>query len=499
MAERRLDEHGNTLFHWAAGFGSMQVVRLLLSSGAPVNALSDRGWSPLTEAEYWAREYALKATPQCSAKAADCLKVVALLQDVGGQRIGEPETASSKWRRQKESTGYATNSTGGADSKATQERKRLLPAAKRGDCKSLSQWLGKVPDAMRVADGSGSTALHHAAEYGRLDAVKLLVARGAQVNCTSNRGWSPLTVAKYWASECAHRGDDRTAAQCTGVAVFLEDQGALQLGHPETSSSRTRRWLENQSYPMLRDAADETFDPLVLPEDSVSNASWPHSSDVPPPPPVAPVYETIIEEANSEFGSAHSNKSALTLTSVSGEQGQGHCFLADAVFRTPKGLKKARELEEGAEVYAWGGTLTRVRAFELQPMDRQELVELCAGEACLRVTASHRTMVHRNGRNQTIAAGLLGLNDIVTCSSSVRSDEQRALTGCMRLWKDVEIAQITFFPDVPVETYHLPDHSILSKVMCVKKTRRSGMERRRNAGQNSGSAHSIPDTADSWY
>lgn len=48
---------------------------------------------------------------------------------------------------------------------------------------------------LRQIDGHGNTALHHAAENGFMEAIKLLIKYKCGLNSTNNMGFTPLIVA----------------------------------------------------------------------------------------------------------------------------------------------------------------------------------------------------------------------------------------------------------------------------------------------------------------
>lgn len=58
----------------------------------------------------------------------------------------------------------------------------------------LNQVLEMEAD-VNVTDTNGWTPLHHAAQYGELEAITSLIKRGASVHIFSNKGYFPIHVA----------------------------------------------------------------------------------------------------------------------------------------------------------------------------------------------------------------------------------------------------------------------------------------------------------------
>jgi ankyrin repeat protein len=73
----------------------------------------------------------------------------------------------------------------------------VFEAAAFGDLDRLSEVLAEDPELVRAWSGDGFTPLHLAAFFGRTDAVRLLLARGAACD-EPGRGWmtgTPLHAA----------------------------------------------------------------------------------------------------------------------------------------------------------------------------------------------------------------------------------------------------------------------------------------------------------------
>jgi hypothetical protein len=79
--------------------------------------------------------------------------------------------------------------------------KALLEAAKRGDMEAIKK-LVKAPTDVNCSDEKGRTPLHEAAWWGRADAARALLEQGANVHAVTKRGWAPL----HEAAERGHAG-----------------------------------------------------------------------------------------------------------------------------------------------------------------------------------------------------------------------------------------------------------------------------------------------------
>jgi uncharacterized protein len=98
------------------------------------------------------------------------------------------------------------------DQRRQVKERDFLSAAGQGDVGRMSKLLSEVNLDARLAS-DGETALHRAASRGHLQAVTLLLNRGAQVDAADGEGVTPLVLAAY-------RGQ-------TDVVKLLLDRGAF--------------------------------------------------------------------------------------------------------------------------------------------------------------------------------------------------------------------------------------------------------------------------------
>ena len=72
---------------------------------------------------------------------------------------------------------------------------QFISAVRSGDTHAVEKSIAADPASVKARDLAGSTPLHHAAGFGALATVKLLLEKGADVNAKNRRGSTPL----YWA------------------------------------------------------------------------------------------------------------------------------------------------------------------------------------------------------------------------------------------------------------------------------------------------------------
>jgi ankyrin repeat protein len=71
----------------------------------------------------------------------------------------------------------------------------LISAVRSRNAKAAMQIVAGSPELVKAADGAGSTALHHAAGFGDVATMKMLIERGADTNAANRRKSTPL----FWA------------------------------------------------------------------------------------------------------------------------------------------------------------------------------------------------------------------------------------------------------------------------------------------------------------
>ena len=180
------DKHGATLLMYAAAYGSVDELRLLLDAGVPVNAHNDFNATALL----WG--------------AAEMAKVQLLLAE------GADVNAPSK-----------------------QGRTPLMVAAACATCSDIVKLLLEKGADAKARDSGGGSPLSDAASAGSATSVDLLLAAGADPNAADNFGVTPLMNASIGGNVKAVRAllakgaDPKLANTKSGQVKF----GDVQVNH----------------------------------------------------------------------------------------------------------------------------------------------------------------------------------------------------------------------------------------------------------------------------
>ena len=122
------------------------------------------------------------------------------------------------------------SATGSASSSAPAVEP-ILKAAASGDVSKITELLAKDPKLANAKDpNDDKTPLHYAAAEGQLDAVKLLIEKGADVNAKAKNGFTPLHLASYRVSSLFPYRRIAEVLIAKGAAVNAKDlTGATPL------------------------------------------------------------------------------------------------------------------------------------------------------------------------------------------------------------------------------------------------------------------------------
>ena len=192
------DGGGSTPLHHAAGFGTLEMMKLLIDGGAEVDAPNDRNSTPL----HWA--------------VSDGAKVRQLLEN--GADI------NAKTERQRTPLSLAAamvfdiaplklllDKGANPNIASIDGQTPLMYAARAGNLEAMELLLAKKAEPLAVA-GSGAVALMAAAASRNAEAVKLLLEHGANVDAKTKRNETAL-------SRAASRGAE-------DIVKLLLDEGA---------------------------------------------------------------------------------------------------------------------------------------------------------------------------------------------------------------------------------------------------------------------------------
>jgi ankyrin repeat protein len=192
------DRAGSTPLHHAAAFGSFAVMELLIDKGADVNAVNKRKSTPL----FWAIHDEAK---------------VRLLLDRGAD-IHATTMDGRSLVYQAATMGNANGllrlllERGAApDAKLLTGNTPLMAAAARADIQAMKMLIAKKAD-LNARNSAGATALMAAASTGDVRAVQYLIDLGADVNARTKQNETAL-------------GDAATAGDAATVRLLL-DRGA---------------------------------------------------------------------------------------------------------------------------------------------------------------------------------------------------------------------------------------------------------------------------------
>ena len=150
------------------------------------------------------------------------------------------------------------------------------------------------------------------------------------------------------------------------------------------------------------------------------------------------------------------------------------CFLPGTMLPDVDGkLVRVEQLKQHDHVRAADGQ-TAVRIARVQHhTGLHQIVTLQSAETFLRMTASHRVMVQRGGRNQAAPAKTLRAGEHVVCRFGVLSLAAKpVLTE-----EDIPAIELVFDPNVAIETFAgVPENAVLTMGSRPKKRRRAHTE-----------------------
>ena len=136
----------------------------------------------------------------------------------------------------------------------------VFESAAFGDLDRLSELLATEPDLVNATSGDGFTPLHLAAFFGQTDAVRLLLARGAEPD-VRGQGWMTGTALSA-AAAGAH----------TAIVLLLLEVGVDPNVQQAQGFTPLHAAAQNADLEAVRALLDAGADPAVLTEEGVSAA-----------------------------------------------------------------------------------------------------------------------------------------------------------------------------------------------------------------------------------
>lgn len=167
----RKDALGAAALSWAAGLGRLEVVEYLVKNGADVNVTNREGKTPLDD-----------SLQPMNEQAAEFISGIFRVEiDLASVNELKPKIAELL-RAKGAKTGAQLRGLKGSDAWA---------AARAGDVDALKKFVEKGGDIQKK-DQFFTAPLHWAVALGRVEAVKYLLAQGAEVNAANQEGKTPL-------------------------------------------------------------------------------------------------------------------------------------------------------------------------------------------------------------------------------------------------------------------------------------------------------------------
>jgi len=136
----------------------------------------------------------------------------------------------------------------------------VFESAAFGDLDRLSELLATDPDLVNATSGDGFTPLHLAAFFGQTDAVRLLLARGAEPD-VRGQGWMTGTALSAAA-----------AGGHTAIVLLLLEVGVDPNVQQAQGFTPLHAAAQNADLEAVRALLDAGADPAIVSEEGVSAA-----------------------------------------------------------------------------------------------------------------------------------------------------------------------------------------------------------------------------------
>jgi ankyrin repeat protein len=136
----------------------------------------------------------------------------------------------------------------------------VFESAAFGDLDRLSELLATEPDLVNATSGDGFTPLHLAAFFGQTDAVRLLLARGAEPD-VRGQGWMTGTALSAAA-----------AGGHTAIVLLLLEVGVDPNVQQAQGFTPLHAAAQNADLEAVRALLDAGADPAIVTEEGVTAA-----------------------------------------------------------------------------------------------------------------------------------------------------------------------------------------------------------------------------------
>ncbi|MCX5645766.1 MAG: ankyrin repeat domain-containing protein [Phycisphaerae bacterium] len=198
----------STPLHVAAQQGNIEAVRSLIAQGADVNARDETGETPLYDAA-------------CDAPLSVMQVLIANGADVNAKDNYGRVPLDATFHREKEGEDTAEFLMRSGVKVAVGH---LISAVKVGYARLAELIIDEGID-VNARGEDGSTALHVASGWGRIDIAKLLLAKGADVNARTVSQWSDNgSTPLHWAARCG---------RCDIAALFVGNGASVNAKNSE--------------------------------------------------------------------------------------------------------------------------------------------------------------------------------------------------------------------------------------------------------------------------
>jgi ankyrin repeat protein len=232
---------GNTLLHWAAARGQLDMVDYLLAHGADPQAKHSDDETALSLAQrngYQQVAYVLKVATTGKPKRdpedsrASNKKVIRDLL-LSGAKV------PLKGLRERAGRMFASPALDAAKAKSFDE---LIYAILEGNRARVNQYLQEQSDLINIADPEGNTPLHWAAALGNAELVRLLLRGGANPAAQNHGGYTALGLALQNGHEDAAQAINESAPQLQ-PAPLLPQPVIVPSQAQQQQAAKSQGWL----------------------------------------------------------------------------------------------------------------------------------------------------------------------------------------------------------------------------------------------------------------